>query len=85
MFTICLATNSWSLNSCLARKTSSRLSSIGGFGVVAYPAQYDSSGIMSFIVNADGTVYQKDLGTNTAGVAKAMQTYNPDSSWKPVP
>src|SRR5262249_35330327 len=58
---------------------------IGGFGVVAYPAQYDSSGIMSFIVNADGTVYQKDLGTNTAGVAKAMQTYNPDSSWKPVP
>ena len=58
---------------------------IGGFGVVAYPAQYGSSGIMSFIVSADGTVYQKDLGANTAAVAKAMKTYNPDSSWKPVP
>jgi hypothetical protein len=57
---------------------------IGGFGVVAYPAQYGSSGIMSFIVSADGTVYQKDLGPDTAAVAKAMKTYNPDSSWKAV-
>jgi hypothetical protein len=57
---------------------------IGGFAVVAYPAQYESSGIMTFIVNHDGTVYQKDLGPNTASVARAMKAYNPDSSWKEV-
>ena len=58
---------------------------IGGFAVLAYPAQYNNSGIMSFIAGADGTVYQKDLGAGTAKLANAMQTYNPDSSWKPVP
>ena len=57
---------------------------IGGFAVVAYPAKYDSSGIMTFIANYDGTVYQKDLGPNTASVARAMKAYNPDSSWKEV-
>jgi len=57
---------------------------IGGFAVVAYPAQYSSSGIMTFIVDNDGTVYQKDLGANTTAVARAMKTYNPDSSWQPV-
>ena len=43
---------------------------IGGFAMVAYPAQYGSSGIMTFIVNHDGVVYQKDLGPNTAALAQ---------------
>jgi hypothetical protein len=54
---------------------------IGGFAVVAYPAKYGKSGIMTFIVNHDGTVYQKDLGKNTAKTAKAMTLYDPDKSW----
>jgi hypothetical protein len=57
---------------------------IGGFAVVAYPAQYGNSGIMTFIANYDGKVYQKDLGDKTTEVAKAMKAYNPDSSWKEV-
>ena len=57
---------------------------IGGFAVVAYPAQYGSSGIMTFIVDNDGTVYQKDLGANTAATARGMKVYNPDSSWTAV-
>jgi len=57
---------------------------IGGFAVVAYPAQYGNSGIMTFIANYDGTVYQKDLGAKTSEVAKAMKVYNPDSSWTEV-
>jgi len=57
---------------------------IGGFAVVAYPAQYGSSGIMSFIANYDGKVYQKDLGAKTTELAKAMKAYNPDSSWTEV-
>ena len=57
---------------------------IGGFALVAYPAKYDSSGVMTFIVNQDGVVFQKDLGPKTAAIAKAMKTFNPDSTWKPV-
>lgn len=57
---------------------------IGGFAVVAYPAQYDNSGVMTFIVNYDGKVFQKNLGKNTASVAKAMKEYNPDSTWSEV-
>ena len=57
---------------------------LGGFGVVAYPATYDNSGIMSFIVNQDGKVYQKDLGANTAATAQTMKVYNPDKSWAEV-
>jgi hypothetical protein len=53
----------------------------GGFAFVAYPAEYRSSGVMSFLVGQDGKVYEKDLGKETASVAKAMQEYNPDSSW----
>jgi len=49
---------------------------------VAYPAEYRSSGVMTFIVNADGVVYQKDLGKKTAVIGKAMKEYNPDSSWR---
>jgi hypothetical protein len=54
---------------------------IGGFALVAYPASYGASGIMTFIVNQDGVVYQKDLGAKTAQAANAMKTYNPDKAW----
>jgi len=53
-----------------------------GFAFVAYPAEYRSSGVMTFIVNADGVVYQKDLGKNTEVLGKAMKEYNLDSSWQ---
>src|SRR4029077_19426972 len=53
-----------------------------GFAFVAYPAEYRSSGVMTFIVNQDGAVYQKDLGKKTEALGKAMQEYNPDSSWR---
>ncbi len=55
---------------------------IGGFAVVAYPARYGASGIMTFIVNHDGVVYEKDLGKTTAGLAAKMTAFNPDPSWK---
>jgi hypothetical protein len=55
---------------------------IGGFAMVAYPAQYGSSGIMTFIVNHDGVVYQKDLGPNTTALAQSMTQFNPDETWK---
>lgn len=57
---------------------------IGGFAVVAYPVQYGNSGVMSFIVNHDGKVFQKDLGKSTALVAAAMKEYNPDKTWREV-
>jgi Protein of unknown function (DUF2950) len=57
-------------------------SMIGGFALVAYPAQYGVSGVMTFLVNHDGVVYQKDLGPNSAAIARAMKTFNPDSTWK---
>jgi hypothetical protein len=53
-----------------------------GFAFVAYPAEYKSSGVMTFIVNEDGVVYQKDLGKTTDVLAKAMKEYDPDSSWQ---
>ena len=55
---------------------------IGGFALVAFPARYGVSGIMTFIVNHDGVVYQKDLGPNTAAIARAMKEFNPDTTWK---
>jgi hypothetical protein len=54
----------------------------GGFAFVAYPAEYRSSGVMTFIVGEDGTVYEKDLGKKTETIAKAMKEYDPNSSWK---
>jgi hypothetical protein len=57
---------------------------IGGFALVAFPATYAVSGITTFIVNHDGIVYQKDLGPNTAQIANAMKTYNPDKTWTKV-
>jgi len=55
---------------------------IGGFGLVAYPAHYGVSGIMTFVVNHDGNVYQKDLGEDTAKAAQSMTRFNPDSTWR---
>jgi hypothetical protein len=55
---------------------------VGGFAFVAYPAAYDSSGIMTFIVNQNGVVYQKDLGPDTNKIASAMAEYDPDSTWE---
>jgi hypothetical protein len=54
----------------------------GGFAFVAYPAEYRSSGVMTFVVGEDGMVYQKDLGKKTEGIAKAMKEYNPKSDWQ---
>ncbi|RZA27358.1 MAG: DUF2950 domain-containing protein [Lysobacteraceae bacterium] len=57
---------------------------IGGFAVVAYPARYGNSGIMSFIVNQDGKIHQADLGPDTQAKALKMQEYNPAKPWSPV-
>jgi hypothetical protein len=54
----------------------------GGFAFVAYPAEYRSSGVMTFIVNRDGVVYEKDLGAQTAIRARALTQYDPDATWK---
>ena len=58
---------------------------IGGFAVVAYPAKYANSGVMTFLVNHDGVVYEKDLGPKTEGIARAMTRFNPGTGWKPSP
>jgi hypothetical protein len=55
---------------------------IGGFAVIAYPARYGVSGIMSFLVNQDGVVYEQNLGKNTTAIASKMTTFNPDASWR---
>jgi len=57
---------------------------IGGFALVAWPAQYGVTGVHTFIVNQDNTVYEKDLGPQTSTVAPALVRYDPDSSWTPV-
>ena len=57
---------------------------IGGFAVVAYPAKYGSSGIMTFIVNQDGTIYESDLGPSTAARAGAMTKFDPAKGWSAV-
>jgi hypothetical protein len=54
----------------------------GGFALVAWPAEYDLTGVMTFIVNQDGIIYEKDLGKDTAATASKMSEYNPDDSWK---
>jgi hypothetical protein len=55
---------------------------LGGFAVVAYPASYGSSGVMTFVVNHEGVVYEKDLGASTAAVAGAMARFDPDKTWR---
>lgn len=57
----------------------------GGFALVAYPEHWDQSGIMTFIVNQDGKVYQRNFGEKTSRIAGAMKAYNPDSEWTLVP
>ena len=56
----------------------------GGFALLAYPVAHGSSGVMTFVVNQLGIVFQKDLGTRTAVIAEAMTRYDPDDSWDPV-
>jgi len=58
---------------------------IGGFALVAYPAEYGNSGIMTFLVNHDGIVYQKDLGRQTDRIAARMPAFDPDKTWQRVP
>jgi hypothetical protein len=55
-----------------------------GFAILAYPAEYQDSGIMTFLVGTDGIVYEKDLGQKTVDTAVAMTEYNPGDGWKPV-
>lgn len=57
---------------------------IGGFGMVAYPANYGVSGVMTFIVNHEGVVYEKNLGKDTAKIARAIKLFDPDKTWKKV-
>jgi hypothetical protein len=56
----------------------------GGFALIAWPTEFESSGIMSFIVGPNGVVYQKDLGPNTLSIAAAVTTFDPDLSWSRV-
>ena len=56
----------------------------GGFALVAWPAHYDATGVMAFIVNQDGVVHEKDLGPETATRALAITRYDPDSTWARV-
>jgi hypothetical protein len=55
-----------------------------GFALVAYPAEYGNSGVMAFIVNQEGVIYEKDLGENTTRMAEEMKIFNPDNTWKMV-
>lgn len=56
----------------------------GGYALLAYPARYGYSGVMTFIVNREGVVYEKDLGSETSKVAADIKEYNPDKTWKAV-
>ena len=55
-----------------------------GFAFLAYPAEYRASGVMTFLVDQDGVVYQKDLGPKTPEIAGAYEAYDPDETWSPV-
>ena len=57
---------------------------VGGFALIGYPAEYGSSGVMTFVVGPQGVVYQKNLGDQTAEIAKGMTAFDPDESWDPV-
>jgi len=58
---------------------------IGGFALVAYPARWGASGVMTFVCNHDGVVYEKNLGRETAAIAADMTIYDPDATWKRAP
>lgn len=55
---------------------------VAGYALLAWPAEYGNTGIMSFVVNSNGTIYEKDFGEKTAEIAAAMNAYNPDATWK---
>jgi hypothetical protein len=55
---------------------------MGGFAMVAYPARWGASGVMTLICNHRGVVYEKNLGKDTVAIAERMTRYNPDASWK---
>jgi hypothetical protein len=55
-----------------------------GFAFLAYPAEYRASGVMTFMINQDGVIVQKDLGPDTATLASAIVEYNPDKTWQEV-
>ena len=57
---------------------------LGGFGLVAWPAQWGNTGVMTFVVNQDGEIYQKDLGPTSAKLAQAMTRFDPDATWHKV-
>jgi DUF2950 family protein len=57
---------------------------IGGFALIAYPAEYGNSGVMTFLVNHNGTVYEKDLGERTSKAARRITSFNPDQTWRKV-
>jgi hypothetical protein len=57
---------------------------IGGFGLLAFPADYGNSGIMTFLVNQDGKVFQKDLGPNTTQLARKIESFTPDQTWTKI-
>lgn len=57
---------------------------VGGFALVAWPAEYGNSGLTTFLINHDGTVYQRDLGENTRRIASRMTAFNPDHTWTKV-
>ena len=55
-----------------------------GFALVAYPAVYRNSGVMTLLVNHEATVFEKDLGPHTASIAEHLTSFNPDDTWKKV-
>ena len=56
----------------------------GGFALVAWPAEYDRTGVMTFLINHDGVVYERDLGARTGALARTMLLFNPDQNWQVV-
>ena len=57
---------------------------IGGFALIAFPAQYRVTGVQTFMVSHDGVVYQKDLGPDTADIASTVEVFDPDTTWQRV-
>ena len=57
---------------------------VGGFAVLAWPSEYGTSGLTTFLVNANGVIWEKDLGTRTGEICKGMTSYDPDRTWKKV-
>jgi Protein of unknown function (DUF2950). len=55
---------------------------IGGFALIAAPAQYRVTGVQTFMVSHDGVVYQKDLGSDTLSIFKSLDRFNPDKTWR---